>query len=145
MTYDVVIFADNTGGKLLPGMTANATIDVASAPNALTVPLAALHTNTAATTPWGNVSGTGESGAIAAGSSARLFVDRNGRAIPMQVYVRLTNGAQAAVEPLQGNTLAPGDPIVIGTSARRTASQGPSQHSPIGSSPMGASTMRGIH
>ena len=43
VTYDVVVFVDNTDGKLLPGMTANATIDVASADNALVVPAAAVH------------------------------------------------------------------------------------------------------
>ena len=31
VTYDVVVYAENAGGQLLPGMTANATIDVASA------------------------------------------------------------------------------------------------------------------
>ena len=34
VTYDVVVFAGNAQGKLLPGMTANASINVASAPNA---------------------------------------------------------------------------------------------------------------
>jgi HlyD family secretion protein len=144
VTYDVVILADNTGGQLLPGMTANATIDVASAPNALTVPLTALRTNAAATTPWGNVGGSGGSGAIAAGSTALLLVDRNGRAVPMQVYVRLTNGTQAAVEPLPGNTLAAGDYIVTGTNAHRAGAANASQRSPIGGAPMGAA-MRGIH
>jgi HlyD family secretion protein len=52
VTYDVVVFAENAGGKLLPGMTANAAINVANAPNALTVPLDAIHSATAATTPW---------------------------------------------------------------------------------------------
>ena len=39
VTYDVVVDVNNSSGKLLPGMTANATINVASAPNALVVPL----------------------------------------------------------------------------------------------------------
>ncbi len=59
VTYDVVVFAENAGGKLLPGMTANATIDVANVANALTVPLDAIRSAAAATTPWGNVSGSG--------------------------------------------------------------------------------------
>jgi len=144
VTYDVVIYADNTGGKLLPGMTANATIAVASAPNALTVPLAALHTNAAATTPWGNTGGTVGNGAIAAGSTARLLVARNGRAVPMQVFVRLTNGTQAAVEPLSGNALAVGDAVVTGTRVHRTGAAA-NQSPPIGGAPMGASAIRGIH
>ena len=42
VTYDVVVDVANPNGTLLPGMTANATIDTASANNALIVPLAAL-------------------------------------------------------------------------------------------------------
>ncbi len=72
VTYDVVVYAANAGGMLLPGMTANATIDVASAPNALTVPVAALHTSApAGATPWGTASGADAGGAIAAGSAAQ--------------------------------------------------------------------------
>ena len=96
-------------------MTANATINVATAKNALAVPLAALHTNAAATSPWGSVSGSAATGAIAAGSNARLVVDRNGKPVPIDVYVRLTNGTQAAVEPANGAALAAGDKVVIGT------------------------------
>ncbi len=108
VTYDVVVFAQNSGGKLLPGMTANATIAVASARNALTVPLSALHTpGRAATTPWGSVTGSAANAAIAAGSTARLVVDRNGRPVPIEVSIRLTNGTQAAVAPLQPGALLP--------------------------------------
>ena len=42
VTYDVVVDVANPKGTLLPGMTANATIETASASNALIVPLAAL-------------------------------------------------------------------------------------------------------
>ncbi|HET6274511.1 MAG TPA: efflux RND transporter periplasmic adaptor subunit [Candidatus Cybelea sp.] len=147
VTYDVVVYAENTGGKLLPGMTANATIDVADAKNALTVPLAALHQTTSesgegAATPWGSVSGSAASGAVAAGSTARLSIDRNGKAVPIGVYVRLTNGTQAAVEPLQGASLTASDRVVIGTGqTHRTAGQ--SARAPIaGAAPGG---MRGLH
>ena len=144
VTYDVVVFADNAGEKLLPGMTANATIDVASARNALTVPLAALHTNSVATTPWGSVTGSAASGAIAAGSTARLFIDRNGKAIPTEVYVRLTNGTQAAVEPVQGAALSAGDQVVIATASHRGAPENQNARSPVSSGSIGAG-MRGIH
>ncbi len=143
VTYDVVVYAENTGGRLLPGMTANATIDVAAAKNALTVPLAALHTKTAATTPWGSVSGSAASGAIAAGSTARLVVDRNGKPAPIDVYVRLTNGTQAAVEPVNGAALAAGDRVVVGTNQTHRNGGAQGARSPIGGSPMGA--MRGLH
>ncbi len=100
-------------------MTANATIDVASARNALTVPVSALHTpaHSTATTPWGNATGSAATSAIAAGSTARLLVDRNGRPVPIEVYVRLTNGTQAAVAPVQRGALGAGDRVVIATSA----------------------------
>jgi HlyD family secretion protein len=151
VTYDVVVYADNSGGKLLPGMTANATIDVAKAPNALTVPLAALHSMTAGsagsasqTTPWGNVSGSAGSGATAQGSVARLLVDHGGKLVPVEVSVRLTNGAQAAVAPIHGGALAPGDAVVTAfTTAHRYADAAQSPRSPVSGGPMGA--MRGLH
>ncbi|MBV9334019.1 MAG: efflux RND transporter periplasmic adaptor subunit [Candidatus Eremiobacteraeota bacterium] len=143
VTYDVVVYAENAGGKLLPGMTANAAIDVASVRNALTVPLAALHTrnSNAAATPWGSVSGSVASSAITAGSTAHLLVDRGGKPVGVPVYVRLTNGLQAAVEPSTAGTLTTSDRVVIGTnSAHRSGSNG-NARSPM--STMGA--MRGIH
>lgn len=42
VTYTTVVLVNNKDGALLPGMTANATIDVASIPNATIVPIAAL-------------------------------------------------------------------------------------------------------
>ncbi len=137
VTYDVVVYAGNASGKLLPGMTANATIDVATAPNALTVPLTALHTGKAATTPWGDVTGSAASGAIAAGSTARLIVNHDGKPVPMQVYVRLTNGTQAAVEPVQQGALVPGDQIVIGTNGphRDASANAANARSPMSAAP----------
>jgi HlyD family secretion protein len=144
VTYDVVVFADNTQGKLLPGMTANASINVASAPNALTVPLAGLHTATTASTPWGSVTGSAGSAAIAAGSTAGLDVDRNGKAVPIQVSVRLTNGTQAAVQPLQAGTLNAGDRVVIGLKNAQHNGKASGAARPPMSASIGGS-MRGIH
>lgn len=145
VTYDVVVYAGNAGGRLLPGMTANATINVASVANALTVPLAALHTRSsnASSTPWGTVSGSVASSAITAGSTARVVVDRNGIAIAVPVNVRLTNGTQAAVEPLKPGALTTADLVVIGTNATKRAGNSGSGRSPISGSPMGG--MRGVH
>ncbi len=42
VTYDTVVLVENSDGSLRPGMTANASIQVAKAPNALVVPLQAL-------------------------------------------------------------------------------------------------------
>jgi len=145
VTYDVVVFADNTGGKLLPGMTANATVDVATARDALTIPLVALHASSQQTTPWGDVSGPGAGGAVATGSTARLVVDRKGKPIPIEVEVQLTNGTQAAVEPLQNDALAAGDQVVIGSNSAHPNSGASNQSArpPASGSPLGA--MRGLH
>ncbi len=123
VTYDVVVYAENAGGRLLPGMTANATIDVATATNALTVPVTALHASGGApSTPWGSVSGADAGGAIAAGSTARLTIARDGKAVPVHVRVSLTSGTQAAVVPVAPDTLAAGEPVVTGWTGReRTA------------------------
>jgi HlyD family secretion protein len=80
VTYDVVVLAGNADGALLPGMTANATIDVAKAPNALVVPAAALQwqpqragrgraAGATASSPWGAVNGQSATTPIASGSS----------------------------------------------------------------------------
>ncbi len=142
VTYDVVVYAANAGEMLLPGMTANATIDVASSSNALTVPVAALHTSAAAgATPWGTTSGADSGGAIAAGSAARILVDRNGKAAPVAVRVTLTNGTLAAVQPLEAGALAAGDLVVTGSQSH---TQHKTSASPMSGSPMGGA-MRGIH
>jgi HlyD family secretion protein len=152
VTYDVVVYAENSNGKLLPGMTANATIDVAKAPDALTVPLAALHSITQATagsasetTPWGNVTGSAASAAFAQGSVARLLIDRGGKPMPVEVSVRLTNGTQAAVVPLQGSALAPGDAVITAFDAphRYSGANAQSSSAPMNAGPIGA--MRGLH
>jgi HlyD family secretion protein len=141
VTYDVVVLAANTHGELLPGMTANATIDVATAPNALTVPMSALRSSARATTPWGSVSASESGGAIAVGSNARLTVLRDGKPVAMPVRVTLTNGTQAAVEPLRANGLVAGDLVVIGSNAQRPRGYNGTR-SPMNSSPVGG--MRGI-
>jgi HlyD family secretion protein len=149
VTYDVVVYAANSGGKLLPGMTANATIDVAKAPNALTVPLSALHSmangaGASAATPWGEGNGSAGNVTAAAGSTARLIVARDGKPVPIEVSVQLTNSTQAAVVPLQPGTLVAGDAVVTGFSgAHRSAGAAASNRSPMSSTPMNA--MRGLH
>ena len=144
VTYDVVVYAGNAQEKLLPGMTANATIDVASAPNALTVPISALHTSTPSTTPWGSVSSPAGGGAVTAGSSARLIVLRDGKPTPLNVRVTLTNGTLAAVQPSGGGTLRAGDAVVIGSARSRTRSSNGTRP-PMSGGSMGAGALRGIH
>jgi HlyD family secretion protein len=117
VTYDVVVDVNNTTGQLLPGMTANATIDVATASNALVVPLTALHAKSAATgasaaSPWGGSASAASS--IAAGQTATVMVQQGGKLQREQVQVALVTSTQAAVTPVSGSTLAAGDNVVTG-------------------------------
>lgn len=131
VTYDVVVDVNNTDGKLLPGMTANATIAVASANNALVVPLAAVHatlrqaqgdtgSTASAGSPWGGTaSGTSS---VAAGQNATLTVQRDGKLQRVQVQVGLVTSTQAAVTPINGSTLSQGDNVVTAFSGSHKGS-----------------------
>ncbi len=129
VTYDVVVYVNNASGKLLPGMTANATIVVASAPKALVVPVSALHPMQAAVAttgtsnaPWG---GSGANTApIATGSDAILLVQRNGTVQRERVHVGLVTSTQAAVTPLGRGALSAGEAVVTGFASGTRASQG---------------------
>jgi HlyD family secretion protein len=141
VTYDVITLVDNPQDKLLPGMTANATINVQTVKNALVVPVQALsfrpsgitftpkHSRSASTksgSPWGQTSAAA-TGAAAAGQNGVIFVERDGKPAPLRVNVQLTNGTLAAVTPLRG-TLAPGDQVITGQAGQS------SSHSHTGSS-----------
>jgi HlyD family secretion protein len=151
VTYDTVVLVDNKAGQLLPGMTANATIDVAKAQNALVVPLAALSyqpalggTGTHRRRPASGSADTTTSNAAAAGTSAnaaspwgtttgtaaspasaggtaRIFVQRDGKLVRVPVTVTLSNDTQAAVKPVSG-TLSAGDAVVVSDSSTATHS-----------------------
>jgi HlyD family secretion protein len=157
VTYTNVVIVDNKDGALLPGMTANATIQVAHADNATIVPLAAFSYTPAAGSvahrkrppgangagpgagqasgaartgsgnaagggsPWGATTGT-SSGAVTAGSTSRIFVERNGQLNAVPVKVGIVGDTSVAVTPLRG-TLTTNDQVVIGDS-RSTSSKG---------------------
>ncbi|HLI96340.1 MAG TPA: efflux RND transporter periplasmic adaptor subunit [Candidatus Baltobacteraceae bacterium] len=161
VTYDVITLVNNPNGQLLPGMTANATINVQTAKNALVVPTQALSfrpssssfthrkhstTSTAApqhgaastASPWGQTA-AGVSGTASAGGTSVLFVEQNGKPVPVRVRVDLVSGTQAAVTPLRG-TLAAGDNVIVssGSSSSQTTrasslgSRGPGGMSGLG-------------
>lgn len=148
VTYTVITLVNNSQGKLLPGMTANATIDVQTAKNALVVPTQALGYRPAAgftphrrsgsapaqlsgsttgaasaVSPWGKTA-SGASGSASAGSTGLIFVQRNGKPVPVRVHVDLISGAQAAVTPLRG-TLSDSDNVIVsdGSSAQAHSSR----------------------
>jgi len=162
VTYAVIVDVVNKGGKLLPGMTANATINVASANNALVVPLAAVHASTASSrgsaasatgaaqttqSAWGSVNGSATSADVVAGSNAIVLVQRGGRTTSVHVRVQLTTASQAAVTPIAPDTLAAGDNVVTGgTSGTHGAHGAGSGTRPPGASgPGGPASTRGLH
>jgi HlyD family secretion protein len=130
VTYTTVVLVDNKDGALLPGMTANATIQTASLANATIVPLAALqwHPSAAdaksvaytgktgaarranAASPWGSAGSSGSS-TVVAGMRGRIFVEKNGKLQMVPVQVAMVSGTNAAVTPLRG-TLNAGDAVV---------------------------------
>lgn len=134
VTYTAVVLVDNKDGALLPGMTANATIGVASETNATIVPLAALQFRPSAGdakdivgkpsgkpsangtasnngSPWGST-GSAASSTIVAGSGGRVFVDQGGKLQIVPVQVTMVSGSNAAVTPVRG-TLGAGEAVVI--------------------------------
>jgi HlyD family secretion protein len=172
VTYTTVVLVDNKDQALLPGMTANATIDVQKAPNAYVVPLSALsfqpafngtHKRAAGATgtrpaqtanaapangasPWGSTTGSA-SAAIVAGSQGHVFVQRNGKLVRVPVSITLVSGTQAAVAPAGDATLAAGDQVVTGggAGAKTAAHAQRAPANPLTGGAAGGGAMRGIH
>jgi HlyD family secretion protein len=149
VTYDVVVLVENHDGALLPGMTANASIDVASARGALVVPISALQwsptataggAGAAAATPWGAASGGAGAAAITAGSSGAVFVQRGNALQRVPVTVSLVTPTQAAVIAQTPGTLNAGDAVVLASSGAVKAGRPGS-----GRPPVAAAAMRGLH
>ena len=158
VTYQVIVDVNNRDGRLLPGMTANATINVARANDALVVPLAALHTRSAQAqggstsagsvqSPWGQTSAGNGGTSVAAGSDASLMVQRNGKLNRVRVHVDLVTASQAAVTPADGSTLSETDNVVTGFIGTRAHGQGQGRSqggSPLAPNAGAARGMRGI-
>jgi HlyD family secretion protein len=140
VTYTVVVLVDNSSNALLPGMTANTSIAVASVKNALLVPLQALtyrpartrqsgrSLQAAGTSPWG-ATGSDVSGAIVAGSKGVVFAMRDGAPRGVPVRVVLVSGLQAAIQPLR--ELRVGESIVVEDSEQGSRVQHSGTTSPI--------------
>ena len=157
VTYTTVVLVDNDDQALLPGMTANATIDVQKAPNAFVVPLSALsfapafsgstsgtHHRAAGAAPWGSTTGSA-SATIAAGSQGRVFVQRDGKLVRVPVSITLVSGAQAAVAPAGDATLVAGDQVVTGDGATAPVHAQRAAANPLTGGNSSAAAMRGIH
>ncbi len=169
VTYTVITKVNNPDGKLLPGMTATATIGVATAKDALVVPLSALQFhptggargtrgartgaaapnanasgNPSATSPWGQTNGS-STAAVVTGGNGAIFVQRDGKQVRIPVKIELVAGTLAAVTPTSG-TLAAGDLVIVGSSGGSSKTRpagGASQSGAFGNGARGAT--RGIH
>lgn len=126
VTYDTVVYENNRDGRLRPGMTPTASIEVARVQDALVVPLAALTFGSAAqqrhaatspaprataASPWGNT-GSAASAAFVAGSLGVVMISSQGRVQAVPVRVSLVSGGEAAVVPVDARTLQPGDDVI---------------------------------
>ncbi len=166
VTYDTVVLVDNRDGKLYPGMTASATIDVASKQNALIVPIAALQWRpangahrrstsngpssgsaaapaTAGGSPWGQAD-VAATAAPKAGGTGRIFIQGPGGKLQrIPVAIDLVNQTQAAVTPQDGAVLTTGAAVVVGSASgtARAATQG----RPSGGLAGGRSGLGAIH
>ncbi|HZZ64517.1 MAG TPA: efflux RND transporter periplasmic adaptor subunit [Candidatus Baltobacteraceae bacterium] len=161
VTYTVITYVENTGNKLMPGMTANATINVQTQHGALVVPAQALsyrpsgsgkHTHrkgtstsgastpaASSTSPWGQTTASA-GGAAGAGASGLVFVLDKGKAKPVRVQVTMVSGTQAAVTPVTG-TLSAGDEVIVADGAPAAQASGSSRS---GASSGGPGGMGGI-
>ena len=97
--------------------------------------------------PWGASSGAATA-TPSVGSRGRLYVQRNGTLVRVPVEIVLANGTQAAVTPLRGAALAPGDPIVVGDSSSAIAANARSGNrstNPFVAGGAGGGSFRGMH
>jgi HlyD family secretion protein len=135
VTYDVVIYVQNSEQKLLPGMTANVKIVIESRPSVVKVPNSALRFRP----PGAEAEGGGPRGPAAApgggprpgpagrdrqpggeGTVGRVFVGGpDGQPRPAMLRLGITDGN--VTEVLSGD-LQPGTPVIVGL---RNGSAGP--------------------
>jgi HlyD family secretion protein len=108
ITYDVVLFVDNTDLKLLPGMTANVRILTNTVKNTLRVPNAALRFR---------LPGSAATMRREKGAQTVYVLAADGTPSPVQVTVGLSDGNFTAVS---SDSLHAGDPVIIGSNSATT-------------------------
>jgi len=131
VTYDAVVAVHDDTGRLLPGMTAQVTIDVGTHTHVLAVPTAALLYRPLAVrsqavggglTPGGfGFGGAGRAAAAstvasAPGSQVTLWTLREARPVPVRVVIGLSDNQN--VEITSGE-LHEGDPVIVAQASGR--------------------------
>ena len=144
-TYDTVAYPRNLDGALRPGMTANVQIAVASFPQALVVPQAALQWNpsaavkksykvvaatpeaagaaTAARSAWGKT-GALAGAAVSIGSQGHVFVLAGNELHEVSVNILAIDGVRVGIAPVAG-TLTVNASVVTGEGAGTNATAQP--------------------
>ena len=127
VTYDVVVSAENSDLKLLPGMTANIRVVTDQRENALRVSNAALRFRPAGVAVErpstgggsgggqgpGNRPGSGSGGRAGGGQIGRVWIaGSDGKPVGVRVQVGITDGQSSEVV---GETLTEGQRVIIGT------------------------------
>ena len=129
VTYKAVLTTDNSALQLLPGMTATAEIVVEQLKDALTVPNQALRfqppqivapaqnrTLLDRLLPSPRPQFRPASQQRATGAAARIFVLRDGQALPVRVTVGSSDGLRTQI--VRGDLQA-GDAVIVDTAQRR--------------------------
>jgi HlyD family secretion protein len=152
VTYDAVVAVHDSTGRLLPGMTAQVTIDVGKRTHVPSVPIAGVLYRPLATAGasggGGFAPGAGgfqSSGAApgaqavagAPGSQVTVWVLQDGRPVSRRVVIGLSDST--SVEIASG-PLQPGDPIIV---AQRRGAAGRTQAGGAGGGPNGGSSTGG--
>src|SRR5208337_1107320 len=140
VTYDAVVTVHDTSGRLLPGMTAQVTIDVGKQTNVLSVPIAAvlyrpLQQGGGSTGGFAGGGGfgagvvqtsggapAGQTVAGAPGSQVTVWVLSNGRPTPRQVVIGLTDGKNIEI---RSGDLQEGDLVILGQRRGSAGRSGP--------------------
>jgi HlyD family secretion protein len=110
VAYDVIISADNSAQKLLPGMTADVRIVVDHRDDVVKVPNAALHL-TASALHVSASAGRARNPEEGPGTQQVWQLDANGRPRAHSIRTGLTDGLYSEVID---DSLAPGQPVIVG-------------------------------
>ena len=129
VTYTVVVATDNTSGKLLPYLTANLSFEVGARQNVLLVPNGALRWRPAqAATAVAESKATDARDGKSKGTEGRVWIQQDGTAKPIDVFVGLSDGAMTEI---QSEQLTEGTEIIIGEAVRHESAGQSSQSSPF--------------
>ena len=127
VTYNAVVQVHDTTGRLLPGMTAQVTIQVGKKSHVLSVPIAAVLYRPLAVPGSGAAGGASAALPVAGAPGSKVTVWKliDGKPAPLQVVIGLSDGKNLEIT---SDGLNEGDLVIVAQrrgSAKATAKQGP--------------------